>query len=80
MTECIPQLRLGFHPVLPIVVDFDAPEVSSDGGLLLLRQIDDALGLTSGFAAHLSDDRDPLRCLHSRQEQTRQRVYQIALG
>lgn len=80
MTQCIPQLRLGFHPELPVVVDFDAPEVSSDGGALLLRQIDDSLGLTAGFAALLSDDRNPLRCSHSRQEQTRQRVFQIALG
>lgn len=80
MADCIPQLRLGFHPDLPVVVDFDAPEVSSDGGALLLRQVDDSLGLTSGFADRLSDDRDPLRCVHSRQEQTRQRVFQIALG
>ena len=80
MTQCISQLSLGFHPDLPVVVEFDAPEMSSDGGALLLRQVDDSLGLTAGFAACLNDDRDPLRCLHSRHEQTRQRVFQIALG
>lgn len=80
MTECNPQVRLSFHPDAPIVVEFNAPEISSDGGALLLRQIDDALSLTVGFAAHLNDDRDPLRSLHSREEQTRQRVFQIALG
>lgn len=80
MTQCISQLSLGFHPDLPVVVEFNAPEMSSDGGALLLRQVDDSLGLTSGFAACLDDDRDPLRCRHSRHEQTRQRVFQIALG
>jgi hypothetical protein len=80
MTQCISQLSLGFHPELPVVIEFDAPEISSDGGALLLRQVDDSLGLTAGFADCLNDDRDPLRCLHSRHEQTRQRVFQIALG
>ncbi len=80
MTQCIAQTRLQFHPASPVVVEFDAPEISSDGGALLLRQVDDSLGLTAGFAACLSDDREPTRCRHSRHEQTRQRVFQIALG
>jgi hypothetical protein len=79
-TECIPQLTLPFHPQLPIVVRFDAPETSSDAGVLLQRQLDEELGLTAGFAACLPDDRDPLRVQHDRHEQTRQRIYQIAQG
>lgn len=79
-TECIAQGTLPFHPKLPIDVRFDAPEISSDAGLLLLRQVDEQLGLTRGFAAHLPDDRDPGRIEHSRLEQTRQRVYLIAAG
>lgn len=79
-TECIPQLTLPFHPRVPIVVRFDAPEISSDAGLLLDRQVDDELGLSAGFAACLPDDRDPERVLHSRQEQARQRIYQIVQG
>ena len=78
--ECIPQLTLTFHPDLPIVVRFDAPEISSDAGVLLQRQVDDALGLTAGFAACLPDDRDPQRVVHDRREQSRQRIYQIAQG
>src|SRR5262245_61931186 len=80
MTECSVQLRLSFHPDLPVDLSFDAPEVSSDGGVILLRQIDERLGLTAGFAACLPDDRDPARVLHDRHEQTRQRLFQIALG
>jgi Transposase DDE domain group 1 len=80
MTECNAQLRLSFHPDLPVDLSFDAPEVSSDGGVILLRQIDERLGLTAGFAACLPDGRDPARVLHDRREQSRQRIFQIALG
>jgi Transposase DDE domain group 1 len=76
MTECIPQLRLCFHPDLPVVVEFDAPEISSDGGALLLRQVDERLGLSAGFSAFLSEGRERQRVQHSRQEQSRQRIFQ----
>lgn len=80
MTECIAQLDLGFHPQLPVRLGFDAPEITSDAGGLLLRQLDDRLELTAGFANCLPDERDPSRVVHDRHEQTRQRIYQIALG
>ena len=80
MSECIPQLALGFHPTLPITVAFDAPQSSSEGGVLLLRQLDDRLGLSAWFAAALPDRRVPAKVQHSRHEQVRQRLYQIALG
>jgi hypothetical protein len=80
MTECIAPLNLDFHPDLPIHVRFDAPEISSDGGALLLRQIDDRLGLSALIADRLPDERDPAKVQHSRLEQVRQRLYQIALG
>lgn len=80
MTECIAQLDLGFHPQLPVRLCFDAPEITSDAGGLLLRQLDDRLELTAGFSGCLPDERDPSRVVHDRHEQTRQRIYQIALG
>lgn len=80
MTECISQLRLGFHPALPVTVAFDAPQISSDGGVVLLRQMDDRLGLSERLAALLPDERDPAKVKHERREQVRQRLYQIALG
>jgi hypothetical protein len=80
MTERSQHLTLGFHPSLPVHVAFSAPDTSSDGGALLLRQVDDRLGLSEWFAALLPDARDPLRIRHPRQEQIRQRLYQIALG
>jgi len=80
MTECTAQVAFGFHPSQPIVVRMDGPDSSSDGGALLLRQIDEELGLTAGLARCLEDCRDPSRVVHSREEQVRQRVLQIALG
>jgi Transposase DDE domain group 1 len=80
MAECITQLALNFHPSSPITVTFDAPHISSDGGALLLRQMDDRLRLSERFAALLPDPRDPRKVRHDRREQMRQRLYQIALG
>ena len=80
MAECIAQLTLNFHPSSPITVAFDAPHISSDGGALLLRQIDDRLELSERLAALLPDEREPRKVKHDRREQLRQRLYQIALG
>jgi hypothetical protein len=80
MTECISQLPLEFHPTLPITIAFDAPQISSDGGAILLRQMDDRLGLSKWLAALLPDARNPAKIQHGRREQVRQRLYQIALG
>ena len=64
MTECIAQEILPFHPKLPVVIRFDAPEISSDGGALLLREMDEQLGLSADMAACLPDERDPDRVVH----------------
>jgi hypothetical protein len=76
MTDCSPQVVLDCHPLLPIVATCDAPESSSDGGVLLLRAVDERLGLTAGFAERMPDLRDPRFVQHPRLEQLRQRVYQ----
>lgn len=80
MTECNPQTNFDFFPDRQVVLRSDAPEMSSDAGVLLLRQLDERLGLTRNLAALLPDERRPDRVQHSREEQVRQRVYQIVLG
>ena len=60
-THCLPQLRLDFHPLRPLHLDFAAPHISSDGGLLLLRQLDHRLGFLPRLAALIPDQRDPER-------------------
>ena len=80
MTQRISQQSLFFHPERRVDAAFDAPEISSDGGVLLLRLLDDQLGLSALVANALPDERAPERIKHSRREQVRQRLYQIALG
>ena len=80
-TDCIAQTTFKFQGQgRRIEVDADAPTLSSDGGVLALRRIDEALGLTKALAAAVGDKRNPLLVVHSRAEQLRQRIYQIALG
>ncbi|HVK74271.1 MAG TPA: IS1380 family transposase [Kofleriaceae bacterium] len=78
-TDCISPIELQLQGRRVQVVG-DAPAISSDGGVLLLRQVDEHLRLTGHFARLLPDDRAVDRVRHSREEQLRQRVYQICLG
>ena len=44
-----------------VLVDFDGGRLSSDGGLVLLNDPDNQIGLTRDLAAVLRDPRDPRR-------------------
>lgn len=78
-TLCIPPIELQFQRRRAVLIA-DADRVSSDGGVVLLRQLDERLGLTARLASQLGDRRDSSRIRHSRLEQLRQRVYQISMG
>ena len=77
-TECYTQLGFGFQPKL--IVDFAGGELTSDAGLLLLREFDQALGLTDEVVACLEDRRDSRYITHAVATLLRQRLYQIAAG
>jgi len=64
----------------PVYLDFSGGALSSDTGLLLLKEVDEQLGLTKGAAAVLADPRDARYTLHSMQDLLRQCVFQIAAG
>ena len=55
-TDRLAPLRLDVHPRRAVEVTFDAPHVSSDGGLVLLRQLDERLGLCEQVAALVPDN------------------------
>lgn len=63
-----------------ILVDFDGGRLSSDGGLILLGDPDDQIGLTRDLAAVLRDPRDPRRVDFTNHDLLKQRVFQIAAG
>jgi len=48
-----------------VEVNFDGGDVSSDGGVLLLRKLDRRLGLMDAVARVLADPRDPERIEHT---------------
>ncbi|MBA2665672.1 MAG: transposase [Trueperaceae bacterium] len=64
----------------PLVARFDQPRSSSDAGAVLLRLLDDRLGITLALAAALPDARDATRVQHPQLDLVRQRVYAIACG
>lgn len=63
-----------------IDVGFDGGDVSSDGGLLLLRQVERRLGLLKAVAQILPDPRSPLRVKHKTGQLLRQRVFGLCQG
>ena len=63
-----------------VELDFDGGLLSSDGGLVLLNDPDDQLGLTRDLAAGLRDPRDPRRVDFTLHDRLTQRVLQIAAG
>ena len=80
MTECSAALTLFPLGHKPVVVGADGGALTSDAGALLLRQLDDRLGLTGSLARCLADGRDPAKVRHDLLALLRQRIYQIALG
>jgi hypothetical protein len=76
-------------PVLPglspveaksLTATFDAGRLSSDGGLVVLREIEARLSLAETISAPLRDDRDPSRIRHSYAEMALARMLMIAAG
>ncbi|HKB37840.1 MAG TPA: IS1380 family transposase [Gemmataceae bacterium] len=61
----------------PIVLEPSRAALSSDAGLLPLRQFDEQIGLTQAFAAALDDPRDSDRTAHTFLEMVRSRLYGI---
>jgi hypothetical protein len=59
---------------------FSAGQVSSDGGALLLREVEGKINLLGRLAACFSDGRDADRVEHQLPEMLSQRIYGLALG
>lgn len=63
-----------------IITNFNGGKVTSDGGVLLLRDIDKKLNLIPRIACICSDIRKKSNCKHDIVSMIRQRVYSLALG
>ena len=71
---------LDFYEPLPIQIEVSDAPLTSDAGLLPLRQFDQRIGLTQQFAAALHDPRDPTRIDHTFLEMVCMRVFGIVAG
>ena len=63
-----------------VVADFSGGTLSSDGGVLLVRQVDAGLGLTASLAQCFSDGRQAVYVDHTVQQLLAQRIYGLVLG
>lgn len=63
-----------------VEVDFEGGTLTSDGGLLLLREVDRRLDLISRIDQAIPDPRDPLYTAHPQAELLTSRIFGIAAG
>lgn len=61
----------------PVDVETFEAKISSDDGLLAIRQFDERIGFTRDIAEALDDERDSRLIAHSMLAMLRQRVYGI---
>ena len=61
-------------------VDFQGSRVTSDGGLILVRELDERLGLEKLIEEHLSDSRQGLNKQFTLTDLLRQSVYSRLAG
>jgi len=80
-TECSAE-RINFHGLggRGVVGRFDGGRISSDGGCVLLREVEERTHILNRLAGCFVDHRDPELIEHSVGSLVKQRVYGIALG
>ena len=81
MTECT-QKSFEFPACKRRVIEanFEGGDITTDGGVLLLRQADSMLGLSEAIAGVLPDPRRKASVDHDGLSLLRQRLYALALG
>ena len=63
-----------------VELSFTSPDISSDGGLLLLKECESRIGIIKSITSCLTDARNPAYIRHTYEEMITQRVFQIAAG
>ena len=75
--QSVSDLSLDFLPLRSVDFELSEAPLSSDAGLLVIREFDERIGLTARFADALKDTRDPVFRRHSVLTMVQQRVYGI---
>ena len=80
MTASETERPFDFYQLRPLCVQFSDLELSSDAGILLVRQADECLKVSAGIADCIEEWRDPAKITHSLEQLVSQRVYQLIGG
>lgn len=75
--QSVGDLSFDFLPSRPVELEISDSPLSSDAGLLPIRQLDERLRFTEQFAGALQDPRQTRFTRHSLLEMVRQRIYGI---
>jgi len=81
MTQCKSK-PIEFHALgsREVIAQFDGGEITSDGGGLILREVEQRTGILKKFAACFVDYRNPQSIEHPVEDLVAQRVYGLDLG
>jgi hypothetical protein len=80
MKEFTANLPLNFTTQKPLDVKFSGLDLSSDAGLLLVKQAEENLKVCEGMTNCLEDNREQHKVKHPLFQLVSQRIYQIAAG
>lgn len=86
MTQCTSESTATERPTLArlrrqaVEIDFDGGTLTSDAGLLLLREVDRRINLLPRINKLIPDPRDPRYTTHSQLEMLTSRIFGIAAG
>jgi hypothetical protein len=73
-------VRLSEIQDTPVLLDFEGGSLTSDAGILLLREVEQQIGIIKGLAEVINDPRDARYVKHTLMELLMQRVGQISSG
>ena len=80
MKKSSEKLSFNFKVKKPLEVKFSGLDLSSDAGLLLVKQAEENLKVAQGISNCLEDGREQHKVKHSMFQLVSQRIYQIAAG
>jgi len=63
-----------------VMIDFQGAKITSDAGVLMLREVDERFDIIGPIGESIDDSRSPRHTRHTIVQMIRQRVYQIASG
>jgi hypothetical protein len=73
-------VRLSESDCKPVYLNFNGGDLSSDAGVLIIKEVDRQMGLIENLAKAIPDERDQRYIDHSYLELLRQRIAQITCG